>query len=92
MTGSKTDKGAQVGISIDHPRLASTDRETIRSFRRRYNQYTNTVLARARQLSSSDASTLTTKTVRPVNLKFCFDVGFFESSIALGVIDVATDY
>lgn len=92
MTGSVTDKAVQVDISADHSRLVTTDPESIRSFLRRSEQYSNTVLARAKQLSSSDVSTLTTETVRPADLKFCIDVEFFESFIALGFIETATAY
>lgn len=92
MASSETVKAAQVNISLDHPRLVNTDPESIRKFLRRYDQYTNTVLARAKQLSTDASSTVTTESVRPVDLKFCVDVEYLESCMALGFIDTATDY
>lgn len=82
-------KAAEVGISLDHPRLVHTDPESIRTFLRRYDQYSTTVLARAKQITSE---ALSTEAINPVDLKFCVDVEFLESSIALGFISNATDY
>lgn len=92
--GDEAVKAAHVSLSVDHPRLLSTDAESIRTFLRRYDQYYNTVLSRARQLptSSSSAGTSTLEAVRPVDLKFCVDVEFLTSSIALGFIPDADDF
>lgn len=84
-----TTKSAPVTITLDHPRLLETDPEAIRIFLRTYDQYANEVRSRAQQLGSSSSST---EPVRPVDLKFCVDVEFLESSIALGFITDAPDY
>lgn len=84
-----TTKTAPVTISLDHPRLLETDPEAIRVFLRTYDQYANEVLARAQQLGTGSSSN---EPVRPVDLKFCVNVEFLESSIALGFITGANDY
>lgn len=61
------ERATEVGISLDHPRLSKTDPESIRAFLRRYDQYANTVLAKAKQLKSS---MLTTESIKPLDLKF----------------------
>lgn len=68
------------------------DPEYIRTFLHRYDQYTNNVLAREKQLATTGESTVTNESVRSVNLKFCVDGDFIESSITLGFIDAGTDY
>lgn len=80
---------AAVDISLDHPRLIRTDPASIRSFLRRYDQYSTTVLARAKQLTNES---LTQEAIRPVELKFCVDAEWIESRIALGFITEAQDY
>lgn len=82
-------KATEVAISLDHPRLTNTDPEAIRTVLRRYNQYTNTVLARARQLTNN---ALMTEVIKPVDVKYCVDVAFLESSIVLGFINGAKAY
>lgn len=84
-----TTKVAPVTITVDHPRLLETDPEAIRVFLRTYDQYSNEVRSRAKQLGSSSSSS---EPVRPVDFKFCVNVEFLESSIALGFITGAKDY
>lgn len=91
-SNNETVKAAQVGTPLDHPRLVKVDHESIRTFLRNYDQYTNIVLAHAKQFATTGESTVTAESVRPVNLKFCVDGAFRESYITLGFIDVATDY
>lgn len=88
-TTPPTVTSAAVEISLDHPRLIRTDPESIRSFLRRYDQYSTTVLARANQLTKDN---LTSEAIRPVELKFCVDAEWLESRIALGFLKEATDY
>lgn len=84
-----TTKASKVSLSLDHPRLLQTDGESIRVFLRKYDQYSNAVKSRARQLSAYNA---TTEAVRPVELKFCVDPEYLESSIALVFIDGVESY
>lgn len=80
---SSSVKAAEIGISFDHPRLLKTSPEAIWSFLRKYDQYATAVLSRANQLSSP---TLTMEAMKSVDLKFCIDVEFLESAIALGFL------
>lgn len=82
-------KATEVGISLDHPRLVHTDPSSIRTFLKRYDQYSISVIARASQLTSQ---TLTTEAVTPIALKYCVDVEFLESSLICGYIDGCASY
>lgn len=84
-----TSKAPRISLSLDNPQLSEMDPESIPIFLRKYDQYANEVTSRAHQLESDTAST---KSVRPVNLKFCVYVKCLESSIALYFILDVTDY
>lgn len=74
----------QVSNWFDHLGLLQTDSESIRIFLRKFHQYANEVLSSTKQLVVGLATnTLTTNSVRPVQMKFLGDVKFLESSIAL---------
>lgn len=87
--GTATTKASSVSLTLDHPRLLETDPESIRVFLKKYDQYANEVISRARQLRTSSSGT---EPVRPVDLKFCVDVEFLESSIVLEFITDASNY
>lgn len=72
---------APVSIIIDHSHFSEKNGELICMFSRKYDQYTDTVIPRAHQLASASSPT---KHVRPVGLKFCVNVDFLETKIALG--------
>lgn len=74
-------KGTKLGILLDHLRLLKAYSKSIRSFIKRYDQHSTTVVAQANQLA---LKTLTTEAVKPVDLKFCVDVAFLESAIGFG--------
>lgn len=82
-------KAAVVAILLEHPRLTHTEPEEICSFLRRYDQYSTTVLARARQMT---AGSITMEDRKPVDLTGCVDVEFLESNIALVFIIGAPTY
>lgn len=84
-----TTKASPISLSVDHPRLLETRPESICVFLRKCNQYANQIIFRARQLGSDTAST---KPAQPVDLKFCMDVEYLESFIALDFISDVTDY
>ena len=73
-----------VATSVDHPRLTATDASSIRVFLRSYDSYVTEVQERARQIVDSSVST---EPVKPVNLKFCVDAEWLESTVALGFIE-----
>lgn len=75
-----TAKIASFKITIDHPRLRHTDAKSICTFMRNYEQC---------QISSNSPNT---ENVRPVNLKFCVDVDYLQSTIALGFLEGADCY
>lgn len=68
-------KIAPLSITVDHLRLLDTDGELIRVLLRKYDQFTNEVYPRARQLASA---TSPTEPVRLVDLKFGVDVDSLE--------------
>lgn len=74
-------KNAPVSITVDHPRLLDTYKESIRMFFSKSDQYANVVISQARQLASE---TPTTEPVRPVDIKFCVYVTFLESTMPWG--------
>ena len=74
--------------TVDHPKLLNTDAASIRSFIRSYDQYAKEVEQRAKQLSAT--MTISTETITPVSIKFCCDVEWIESLIALSFLKVAT--
>lgn len=80
---------APFAISVEHPRLICTDAESVRTFLRKYDQYVSELTSRARQLNKC---TNVSEPVRAVELKFCVDVDFIESSITLGFVENATSY
>lgn len=63
--------------------------ECIRKFLHLCDQYVNEVVACSRQLRI-DADE--TDAIQPVHLKFWVNIEFLQSTIALGLIDGATDY
>lgn len=70
------------------PRLTDNDSTTIWTFLRKYDKYKHEATSRARQLNgAADA-----EAALPVNIKYCVDVDFLESSIDLGFIPNATSY
>lgn len=82
-------KAEEVSTSLDDPHLLETYPESARTFLLRYNHYSTTVLARSKQITTDS---LSTEAIKPVDLKFCVDPEFLESSIALGFIPNAVDY
>lgn len=84
-----TVKGAKIGISLNNPPLKNTEPEALCSFLCNYDQYSSTVLALTRQLTTD---TLTIEATKPVDFKFCVDIPFLESNIALGFISDAKTY
>lgn len=92
-----TTKSGNVAVSVDHPLLEKTDPASIRVFLQRYDQYCRTVVARAKQLTSSssldDASTpTTTEAISPVELKYCVSAEHFTSCIMLGFMEGVTSF
>ncbi|CAN8069928.1 unnamed protein product [Agarophyton chilense] len=75
--------------SINHPRLADLDSKSVRLFLRSYDQYSLEIKKRAEQLQLNSA--VSTKSVRPVSLKFCVDIELVESSLTLGLITDGPD-
>ena len=68
-----------VATSVDHPRLTEADASSIRVFLRAYDQYATELKERSRQVLSEDS--LSTEVVKPVNLKFCVDAEWLESTV-----------
>lgn len=85
-----TQQASFVSTSVNHPRLIRTDAESIRIFLSAYDQYAKEVSTRALQLLST--GTATSEAVRPVNLKFCVDAEYLQSTIDLGFIDDVDSY
>lgn len=82
-------KLAPTSITLDHPRLLATDGGSIQVLLCNYEQHSDEVLSRLRQLSLSLSSN---KPVRPFRLKFCVDVNFLESTIVLLITPGVTSY
>jgi hypothetical protein len=77
-----------VSTSVDHPRVTKADSSYIRSFLALYDQYSTEVQERARQLTAQD--TVTTEPIRPVNLMFCVDIDWLESTISRLIEGIST--
>lgn len=78
-----------VHISLDHPRLIRTEPASIRSLFRRYDQYSTTIIARAKRLTDKS---LTQGANQLVELNFCDDAEWLESHIPLDFITETEDY
>ena len=89
MSSSSLSATTSFGQIVSHPRLTSTDSASIRTFLAAYDQYVNEVNERAKQLSKDDK---VLESVRPVNIKFCIDMEWLKSAIALEFIDDVDDY
>lgn len=85
---ASTTPAAPFKLTIEHPRLTETDAASIRTFLQKYEQYRYEVTSRTHLISGSDQ----TKTVRPVDIKFCVDMELLESPIDLGLIPGAASY
>lgn len=86
---TKSRVSAQVSVTVEHPKLTKADPESIRQFLSLYDQYVNEVQARARQLGIVVTDGAAS---RPVDLKFCVDIEFLKSALALGMIEDADSY
>lgn len=84
-----TQSAQQVSVSVNHPKLNEADPESIRIFLNLYDQYVNEIKARAMQIADSD---VTTEAVRPVDLRFCVNIEYLKSTIALGLINDVESY
>lgn len=73
-----------VAFSVNHPLLLSTTPRSIRIFLRHYDQYVKEVTTRALQLTMVDSTTI--EPVRPVNLLYCVDAEWLESTVDLEYI------
>lgn len=71
--------------------MESTNASSILKFVLEYKKYAKEVEGRARQVRPS-AETAMTEPVGPVNMKFCVDMKWLESTIALGFIDGIEEY
>lgn len=74
-------------VTVDYSKHARSDPESIRRFLNSYDQYVTGFIARAKQLGSNMAGPEGT---RPVDLKFCVDIEYLTSFIALGLIPSVT--
>lgn len=75
---------SSVPFFVSHPKLISSNPKAIRFFVRQYDQYLKEVKARALQLAFVDSTT--TVSVRPVNIFYCVDAEWLESTIELEYI------
>ena len=85
---------SNVAVSVCNPRLIQTDPASIRTFLKEYDQYSQTVISRAKQLQSSSegSSTATTEAVLPMELKYFIDSMHFTMCIDLGFKDVVISF
>lgn len=86
---SGTVKSAEISPVLSQLRLINTELEAIHSALRKYDPYSSTAFAWARQHTTD---TLTIKTVKPADLKFCMDAEYLEPSVVLGFISEASTY
>ena len=84
-----TEKSVPISITVSHPRLVETDAESIRTFLRKYDKYCHEIRSRALQIAGGSGAA---DAVKPIDLKFCIDVEYLESSIALGFIPGVDSY
>ncbi len=78
--------GSFLTTSLNFPTLKKSDAESIPLFLRRYDQYVAEVPARhARRVSTEDDDECAEPAL-PVTLKFCMDMQWVLSAIALGLI------
>lgn len=90
-TATSTMSGSQFfAPAVDHPLLTITDAASFRVFLRAYDQYATEVKERGKQLVSID--TVSSHVVEPVQLKFCVNVEWLKSLIALWFIPDVTSY
>lgn len=88
-TTPPTRTAPSVSVTVDHPRLARPDPESIRRFLNSYDQYVHEVIARGKQLG---VSVVGPEASRPVDLKYCVDIEYLKSTIALGLIPSVSSY
>lgn len=90
---SSDQQSSNVILSVSNPFLKDTDPASIRVFLKQYDQYCRTVIARAKQLKSTEgSSSATTEATLSMQLKCCVDTQHFISCIALGFIDDVTSF
>lgn len=80
-------KVVSVSTKVDLPFFVDTDDESTRLFLSLYDWNVAEVTARARKLAPDFAST---EPVRPVDLVFCVNPEYLESSVLLGIIEGVT--
>lgn len=83
---------SQVTVSLNWFRLSSLDPSAIRVFLRNYDSYTQMIVARAKQLTkTSDSNMSSAEAILTVDIKYCVDAQMLSSTIALGFIKDVTD-